>query len=912
MASSKNKSDGWREAKKTASEWRQMVVSLYPDMHTTTICVPPVIVNRVPYTWDTVAGQPVLVVQQVQQPSNTSTSPSASVPQKSTAGQPIVSSVLPPWVDRVASGFIDIAYSRFCNYIFPQKSDGHAADEAFSSQKGDVSQNTSLSDEVSSPDQVQKMTAHNHPQASNVLSTQSQNTQTTLPQSLSAAQNSSTTQGSSTSQNQAQSQNQSKSQPPYSMWTSHPSPYSPPTPVRPNNVRDDFTQQYLLTNLQAMGVARREVMFILSQLSFTNYLKDLSCPKSAFRWFPRPANLGKQFVDGDFDILIIHRHYGILIGEIKSVGMVSGQLNKTEAQLGADISNRIWRAVKQLDRSEQVVTGLMRDTAPAVIVRKTVILPYVSSAQLLSILSKDSVLTQALCKCLGAADETDATRLCVCSDQLSDRDTPWKVTQADLSHLSTWWQHRMACAEDNSLTDLLYLDIVARFAGPATSVTVQCSVPPRLQIRTQGDAVSFLGETFARLVLTPEQVGLLNRAPRRVYIKGPPGTGKTVTLVLMGVKWLLQGHDVYVISASYETRGVCELICHQMHTTAALYTSGGAPCSIGRVQLLAFDMTINEWEETKKIVGDLAKLCYIGGPHRFIMDETMFAKNSALIDYWKLNPALVYLELFLTNQYIWMAGVTNHAMPPSVEEAFFTTPLRCAPAIQREVQAGLDRWALTGASIRYLCNGIPAPSDGLQVIRLTHGMDHGTRSPVDCEKCGENIADLLHRQLRVGGAAYHRGSGSMTSSRTLTTTCPAPLQYKDVFIVTRSSDLRDDVTDDTGKVVTSASGVVRGLRKARVPLYVLDAAAQHNRTKCQSIVSGMGVARFDRVVVSFSTFLQGLERKVVVWLPGENHRLSEEYIIESSELLDRVHALSRCTTQLVIVELPKVVEPELD
>ena len=61
--------------------------------------------------------------------------------------------------------------------------------------------------------------------------------------------------------------------------------------------------------------------------------------------------------------------------------------------------------------------------------------------------------------------------------------------------------------------------------GPATSVSVHCDIPPRVEVRTVGEAVSELGRQLARLVLTPQQLDLMQRDPPLVFLNGPPGTG---------------------------------------------------------------------------------------------------------------------------------------------------------------------------------------------------------------------------------------------------------------------------------------------------------------------------------------------------------------------------------------------------
>ena len=67
-----------------------------------------------------------------------------------------------------------------------------------------------------------------------------------------------------------------------------------------------------------------------------------------------------------------------------------------------------------------------------------------------------------------------------------------------------------------------------RLVGPATTVRVQCSVRPRVRVavRTEAEAVAELGWRLALLVLTVQQLDLMTRAPPRIFLAGPPGTGK--------------------------------------------------------------------------------------------------------------------------------------------------------------------------------------------------------------------------------------------------------------------------------------------------------------------------------------------------------------------------------------------------
>ncbi|KAK7094327.1 hypothetical protein V1264_007967 [Littorina saxatilis] len=249
-----------------------------------------------------------------------------------------------------------------------------------------------------------------------------------------------------------------------SLWTQEPNPQAIPVNVQESDFRDDFAQNHVMVNLQELGNSRHEAMFILSQLSFGNYLNQHAYAAAAAQ-LPRPSDLDTQqtkYSDGEADFVLIHRQHGILIGELKSVGRYQVDVNNPQPPADADVAKRVTKAVEQLDRSERVVRHLVSDVAPALTVRKTLFLPYVSTGQLKRILDNNPHLKQAVCRSLGAGYAAEASQLCCCSNQLSQPASYWHVTPAVLSQLSTWWQHRMACTVDTLLTDDMYLDIVAR------------------------------------------------------------------------------------------------------------------------------------------------------------------------------------------------------------------------------------------------------------------------------------------------------------------------------------------------------------------------------------------------------------------------------------------------------------------
>lgn len=87
-----------------------------------------------------------------------------------------------------------------------------------------------------------------------------------------------------------------------------------------------------------------------------------------------------------------------------------------------------------------------------------------------------------------------------------------------------------------------------RFCGPATQSGL--NFPNELKHyklpQTLSEAVSLTGDLFEQYSIYRDMRNLLDE--RRVLLKGPPGTGKTRMLALVGKKWIARGHTVYLIN----------------------------------------------------------------------------------------------------------------------------------------------------------------------------------------------------------------------------------------------------------------------------------------------------------------------------------------------------------------------------
>ena len=128
------------------------------------------------------------------------------------------------------------------------------------------------------------------------------------------------------------------------------------------------------------------------------------------------------------------------------------------------------------------------------------------------------------------------------------------------------------------------------------------------------------------------------------------------------------------------------------------------------------------------------------------------------------------------------------------------------------------------------------------------------------------------------------------------TNSPASLAYRDVFVLTDDDNLRDEARNDAGNVTSSASGVVRALRRAQIPVCVLEHKDRAGVVgEWESRVADVAVARTDEVTVAHWESVHGLERRVVVCL-SKWPRFVDDFFI--------LFAFSRCTTQLIIVDRP--------
>nr|KAG5692431.1 hypothetical protein BaRGS_013020 [Batillaria attramentaria] len=177
-----------------------------------------------------------------------------------------------------------------------------------------------------------------------------------------------------------------------------------------------------------MAEKKGEVMLVISQLKFKDYLGDLNYASEASK-FPRPIDLKKENKHrGDFDMIIIHRKYGLIISEIKAIGDSLGKLDEQEKN--DKILEKVQKALSQLDKAEQVLQHLVSDLrSPKPKISKVLMLPNISRQDLKQAIS--------------------------CSPRINELQEHCEVV--------AWWGRLTShIGEDSSMTDRIYEELVAR------------------------------------------------------------------------------------------------------------------------------------------------------------------------------------------------------------------------------------------------------------------------------------------------------------------------------------------------------------------------------------------------------------------------------------------------------------------
>ena len=148
----------------------------------------------------------------------------------------------------------------------------------------------------------------------------------------------------------------------------------------------------------------QEVMMVISGLKYKKYLDYKNNPKAlinpinpAIRYatpkLSDVSSLPRNMADGECDIFTIHPINGLMLGEIKGVGVSQNFSGQSAEQQNQDIVKKVRKAVDQLNKQTTTLRCLIQDL-PNIRITRVVMLPNITKEQLRAALATDASLTQ--------------------------------------------------------------------------------------------------------------------------------------------------------------------------------------------------------------------------------------------------------------------------------------------------------------------------------------------------------------------------------------------------------------------------------------------------------------------------------------------------------------------------------------
>lgn len=300
--------------------------------------------------------------------------------------------------------------------------------------------------------------------------------------------------------------------------------------------------------------------------------------------FQRPRDLSPELQRGKFDMIFINKKHGLIICDIKTVGdtfHVQGQA-MTEEKEHEIIRDKVTKALKQLDKEEKVLKYLTSDKDDRLKIRTVLILPNIKRNVMLKVLGEDRQLEQDFCCRFGSDNTEAALSLCLFAEDFPPIGLAWETDDDVIKRLQkTWWKGLTDGDDGNAMDDDVYESIVARFCGPATNLHACTVFQPRADVTTLRDAVLETAACFQLPTLTREQLEILEKTrDAKVYVTGPPGTGKSLMLKLKAMQWAKQGHDVFIVSLWQSSETASRVLFEQIQESLLM------PRQRNKVQLI--------------------------------------------------------------------------------------------------------------------------------------------------------------------------------------------------------------------------------------------------------------------------------------------------------------------------------------
>ncbi|XP_025112599.1 uncharacterized protein LOC112575165 isoform X2 [Pomacea canaliculata] len=632
--------------------------------------------------------------------------------------------------------------------------------------------------------------------------------------------------------------------------------YYVPNPPDQKDLRHDRAMQHVIHYLRHMAEQYQEQMFVLTQFSYDDYLR---CPSPEYtgHHLPVPGGLEGGTHDQDigcFDVLIIHRYYGVVVGVVKTVRDKDDGREDWEQRKDELLISEMSEGLRQLQRAESMIQHLMSDMSLIPVVRRALMFPNITKSTLRRAFYRTSK---------GKDDKTMETtiELCLCADHLSHPSRPWDVDSNVMTVFREWWQGlRSSASHGPAMSDDVYQDMIARFCGPATVSAFEIDDVKYSPLpKTLSEAVMLTGELFERLTLSLDMANLLQEP--RVCLAGPHGTGKSKTLALVGKTWISEGHTVHVINTCAERSDAIT----QLYNLLLQYSTGHSPDTHVKSVIRMF-CNIDSSREIDDTIRSLISEKK-GKTYCALIDEPDEDKEKLK----NLQEFLQKLNERLPDNRVWVAISRHNFNPPGWTVEPLKIPFTCPPSVMRKACQKTHE-ALFSTNSNLL------PTDGLPVKFICHtGQDHAEKEPRDCEACGNQIVRFFTRDLRVVNQDTQNTEYLQpTSLQTAGGQSPS-IQWKDVLFL-----FEIKVTED--------SPMIQLLKDSGIPVQVINSGETRN-VQMTNVKDNKHIVLAENV--DFSCFQK---KKVVVYVEGAKKR---SYSAKWSKQLS-----FRCTSQLIVVRIP--------
>nr|KAG5710643.1 hypothetical protein BaRGS_013289 [Batillaria attramentaria] len=500
----------------------------------------------------------------------------------------------------------------------------------------------------------------------------------------------------------------------------------------------------------------KSAMFIISQLSYDNLLAFLrrcgKLPEGFRKQFEKvfadepsyiniPAHLEQR---GELDLMILHEEKGVIFVQIKGIlnekeqqaaaykeqretGKTEQKVTTEVKQAKATIQKKIKNAEKQLDHDVCIFECLMSRSGtpeshgeqvkptgpPPVKVTRVVALPNLTKKDI-----EDNEI------------ESKQDSLFLLKEDLFEEDMNLAECETDLSNFRRWWDRLPAAPMRRDYMQ----EIVGKYIGPFSSALTSKDGNERERQRQYRDSVQRTALLLSRNMLSRRQLDILKisdpKETKRVYLSGPPGSGKTVLLTSKARSFLETSEKHHVIVLNMYRGAAGRAIGERIFTAVS---SGGKKQRVHKV-----DVDVTE--------GSFDKANFVKGVKRLNPGSKHWLKNALFIvdeiyveSFWQ--KILNAFKSEFSESSVWCAGLFSRT-PTGFREYKLYCVYRCPPSVQNLLyQVDWDDTRKT--FYKRDAEQAEVPTNGPIPLCILHEK-HANVSVTECVQCAEELAVVLN------------------------------------------------------------------------------------------------------------------------------------------------------------------------